>query len=176
LARVIDGTSQIASQFWTSDFNAAVRGNHARVKGAAPMIIVDASAAVAVILSEPRSQVACDAMTNEDLLHAPSLLIYEVTNALATSVHNDRIGESQSRLAAAQFAALPWSFETHSGALRIEAILDIAHRHSLTAYDASYLELAVRCSCPLLSLDAELRSAAKKEGVSVLPIRLAVQA
>ena len=140
------------------------------------MIIVDTSAAVAIILAEPRSQAACDAMTNEDLLHAPSLLIYEVTNALATSVRNDRIGESQSRLAAAQFAALPWSFETHSGALRIEAILDIAHRHSLTAYDASYLELAVRCSCPLLSLDAELRSAAKKEGVSVLPIRLAVQA
>ena len=94
------------------------------------MIIVDASAAVAVILAEPRSQAACDAMTNEDLLHAPSLLIYEVTNTLATSVRNDRIGESQIRLAAAQFAALPWSFETHSGALRIEAILDIAHRHS----------------------------------------------
>ena len=45
----------------------------------------------------------------------------------------------------------------------------LADLHRLTAYDASYLELALRRRLPLATLDAALARAATAEGVTVLP-------
>ena len=43
--------------------------------------------------------------------------------------------------------------------------LQLARRYKLSAYDASYLELALRQGIPLATLDADLLNAAKKAGV-----------
>jgi predicted nucleic acid-binding protein len=43
--------------------------------------------------------------------------------------------------------------------------LQLARRHKLSAYDASYLELALRRGLPLATLDEDLQRAAKKVGV-----------
>ncbi len=43
--------------------------------------------------------------------------------------------------------------------------LQLARRYHLSAYDASYLELALRRGLPLATLDQELLRAAKKAGV-----------
>lgn len=43
--------------------------------------------------------------------------------------------------------------------------LQLARRHKLSAYDASYLELALRRGLPLATLDEDLQKAAKKVGV-----------
>jgi predicted nucleic acid-binding protein len=43
--------------------------------------------------------------------------------------------------------------------------LQLARRHKLSAYDASYLELALRRGLPLATLDEDLQKAAKKAGV-----------
>jgi predicted nucleic acid-binding protein len=43
--------------------------------------------------------------------------------------------------------------------------LELARRHNLSAYDASYLELALRRGLPLATLDEDLRRALKKAGV-----------
>ena len=45
------------------------------------------------------------------------------------------------------------------------AIADLARRYRLSAYDASYLELALRVGLPLATLDADLAKAARKAGV-----------
>lgn len=44
----------------------------------------------------------------------------------------------------------------------------MAARHQLTAYDAAYLDVAVRLALPLATLDEDLKKAAFSEGVSVL--------
>jgi predicted nucleic acid-binding protein len=46
--------------------------------------------------------------------------------------------------------------------------LELADRHRLTVYDATYLELALRLSLPLASLDEDLRKAAQLESVPLL--------
>jgi predicted nucleic acid-binding protein len=46
--------------------------------------------------------------------------------------------------------------------------LELADRHNLTVYDATYLELAMRLSLPLATLDEDLRKAAQREGVPLL--------
>ncbi|HDK02584.1 MAG TPA: PIN domain-containing protein, partial [Gammaproteobacteria bacterium] len=43
--------------------------------------------------------------------------------------------------------------------------LQLAWRYKLSAYDASYLELALRLGMPLATLDEDLLKAAKKAGV-----------
>lgn len=43
--------------------------------------------------------------------------------------------------------------------------LQLARRYKLSAYDASYLELALRKGMPLATLDEDLHKAAKKVGV-----------
>jgi predicted nucleic acid-binding protein len=46
--------------------------------------------------------------------------------------------------------------------------LDLADRHKLTVYDATYLELALRRALPLATLDRDLRNAAQAEGIKLL--------
>lgn len=50
--------------------------------------------------------------------------------------------------------------------------LALARAHELTLYDAAYLELAMRASLSLATLDKDLRSAARKVGVTVLPEKI----
>ena len=45
----------------------------------------------------------------------------------------------------------------------------LARAGRLTLYDAAYLELAIRRDVELATLDRELRRAAKKMGVAVIP-------
>lgn len=47
-------------------------------------------------------------------------------------------------------------------------VLDLARRYKLSAYDAAYLELAMRSGLALATLDTDLTKAAKKAGVPIL--------
>lgn len=47
-----------------------------------------------------------------------------------------------------------------------KSILNVGRQHNLSAYDASYLELAVRRGLPLATPDRALRAAAERSGVS----------
>jgi predicted nucleic acid-binding protein len=49
-----------------------------------------------------------------------------------------------------------------------KAVLALSEKHSLTFYDAAYLELGRRKQLPLGTLDADLRKAAIAEGVVLL--------
>lgn len=57
--------------------------------------------------------------------------------------------------------------ETWDKAWRV--VLELAEAQKLSAYDASYLELAKRRGLPLVTFDAKLRAAAKRLHVFVLP-------
>ena len=46
----------------------------------------------------------------------------------------------------------------------LSGTLQLARRYKLSAYDASYLELALRLGMPLVTLDEDLQKAAKKAG------------
>jgi predicted nucleic acid-binding protein len=44
--------------------------------------------------------------------------------------------------------------------------LSLARGHNLTAYDAAYLELAIRRGLPMATIDRKLRTAAEPVGVA----------
>lgn len=99
----------------------------------------------------------------------PSLWHLELTNVLLQAERRGRITPADIAVRLRLLGALPieTDTETHLRATRETLILARAER--LTAYDASYLELAMRRGLPLATRDRDLRAAAKRLGVAVLP-------
>ena len=51
--------------------------------------------------------------------------------------------------------------------LTFDNIRQLARKHKLTAYDAAYLELAIRKGIPLVTLDIDLKNAAISSAVDI---------
>ena len=68
----------------------------------------------------------------------------------------------------ADLQILPISIDSETGHSAWNATLKLADRHQLTVYDATYLELALRQSLPLATVDQDLRKAGQAEGVMLL--------
>jgi hypothetical protein len=104
-------------------------------------------------------------MTSVSVL-VPSVWGLEVANVIARA--EKKFGLTKAR--SAQFLLLLKQLhiqiddKTHHYAM--SDILQLARRYHLSAYDASYLELALRESLPLATLDESLQKAAKKAGVN----------
>ncbi len=60
---------------------------------------------------------------------------------------------------------LPIRLDDEAAARAWSGILHVARSYHLSAYDAAYLELAVRLGLPLASVDDELKAAAATAGV-----------
>ena len=64
---------------------------------------------------------------------------------------------------------LPIVVDEATPSLALRTVLDLARSEGLSAYDASYLELAMRRSVPLATKDDALTQAARRVGLSLLP-------
>ncbi len=89
----------------------------------------------------------------------------EVANVLARMerkglVQNERSGTFLKMLTLADIEVDEATFE-HA----LSDTFQLALAYKLSAYDASYLELAIRLGIPLATLDENLQKAAKKAGV-----------
>ena len=62
---------------------------------------------------------------------------------------------------------LPITADSFSLDVALGSVLTVARTHQLTAYDASYLELAIREGLPLATVDGPLRTAAGRVGVPI---------
>jgi predicted nucleic acid-binding protein len=97
--------------------------------------------------------------------HVPALWWFEIRNILVVNERRGRIPEQETRTFLSKLARLP-ILEDRTPA---EAeVLALARRHSLTVYDAAYLELAIRAGRPLATLDRALIRAAQAEAVRLL--------
>jgi predicted nucleic acid-binding protein len=92
----------------------------------------------------------------------------EVSNALLIGVRRQRIKPDQPALFWDEFANLSMVTEPALTAAEAKAVLMLSEKHSLTDYDAAYLELALRKQLPLGTLDADLRRTANDEGIALL--------
>lgn len=112
----------------------------------------------------------------EKLLHrmvgetaaVPSWWFVEIANVLALAEKKKRITPVQ----VAGFITLVEGFDLEvddqAAGRALDHLLALCRAHGLTAYDAIYLDLALRQKLPLATLDEPLRKAARAAGVSVL--------
>jgi predicted nucleic acid-binding protein len=136
--------------------------------------VVDASVAIAWIhpaqataeSAEWLSHVASGAE-----LVVPSLWPLEVANALLVLERRRKLTAGHRREALRLLGTMPVALD-HDGLSRAFGDLsDLAHRESLSLYDASYLEVAIRRALPLSCKDGPLRAAATRHNVGVTPLR-----
>lgn len=99
---------------------------------------------------------------------APFLWPLEVTNVLLNAVRRKRIPPDAVNQVTQRIAALPVVIDKDGAELVWSNTLRLAERHTLTSYDACYLELAQRKALPLATLDAALRNAAMAAGVALI--------
>lgn len=93
----------------------------------------------------------------------------EICNTLVMAERRKRSTVADSSHFLDILAALPIETDEETAARASTVTLNLARTHGLTLYDSTYLELAMRNSLPLATLDKELRAAAKKTGVPCLP-------
>jgi predicted nucleic acid-binding protein len=97
----------------------------------------------------------------------PSLWPLEVANATIVGKRRKRLDEARSRRFIVLLEALPIGVDDETGRRAFGDIAHLARMHQLSAYDAAYLDLAIRRGLPLACLDGKLKAAASAAGVSL---------
>ena len=135
-----------------------------------PGLVLDASVTLAWCFADEATPAALDVLERLDAAPAtaPAVIPLEVANILALAERRRRITPARVAEFVALMAGLPIVIDDQSTARALREVLDLARAERLTAYDACYLELAMRLGIALASKDAKLRRAATGLGVPLL--------
>jgi predicted nucleic acid-binding protein len=133
-----------------------------------PAFIIDCSITMAWCFEDERTEAADDLLSRmaRETVLVPVHWHLEVANVLAQAERRDRLTEA----AAKKFIDLLKVFDVQvdDSVGLVEPLFRLCRQHSLTSYDAAYLQLALKTSLPLATLDSELRGAAAAHGVTLL--------
>lgn len=100
---------------------------------------------------------------------APAFWRYEILNALLVGEKRKRLTPELIHAFIADLNKLPVSVDDQATPeIVFNTTQALCRKCRLTAYDAAYLEIAMRGGYPLATADDELRRAARAEGVQVL--------
>ena len=89
----------------------------------------------------------------------------EVANVIAKAEIRGLLSEAQSEAFLEMLGSVDIGADAATFSRALSDTLEIARRYRLSAYDASYLELALRLGLPLATLDQDLQKATHKAGV-----------
>lgn len=135
-------------------------------------LVLDASITLTWLLSDAKPADLAYASTVLDALRKPAAMAsvpvtwgLEIANVLARAEAKGFVTEAQSEAFLEMLAAAPIRSDLDTFPKALTDTLHLARRHGLSAYDASYLELALRAGLPLATLDIDLAKAARKAGV-----------
>lgn len=116
--------------------------------------VVDASALAALVFAEPEADAIAGRLEGAKLT-APSILDYELANVCLVKIRRDPSRREALRAAyeAAHRLRIEMVAVDHGG------VLALAEETNLTAYDASYLWVALALRAELVTLDRKLAAA-----------------
>ena len=101
--------------------------------------------------------------------HVPRIWFLEITNVLLTAERRRRIKKSDSVRFFELLRSLPILEE--SGPVEWEAaerVLNVGRQYGLSAYDATYIDLAMRMGLPLATRDQHLQAACSAAEVALV--------
>ena len=138
----------------------------------APALVLDGSVALAWCFADEADSYA-DAIArrlSQLQVVVPVLWYIELANALLMGERRKRSLPADTAKWLAYLRALPVAVDDEAAAHAWSDILALARSHGLSAYDAVYLELALRRGLPLATLDRQLQKAAKVAGVPLYAV------
>jgi predicted nucleic acid-binding protein len=136
------------------------------------MKVMDASMTLAWIFprQDPAEAALAEQALNEldfEEFAVPAIWYVEVANALLRGERKGLVVVSQTTAFLAELDHADIETETDSPRLRQSVVMALVRSHGLTAYDAMYLELALRRGAPLATFDRQLAEAVRKAGGQV---------
>jgi predicted nucleic acid-binding protein len=132
--------------------------------------VIDASSVLAWCF-EDEGGAAADALIDKVAAEGaavPGMWSLEVANGLVAGERRGRIRPAESAAFVAMIEELPIVADQATGSRALHETMSLAREHRLTAYDAAYLELAMRLGAPLATGDRALAAAAAQAGVVLL--------
>lgn len=128
------------------------------------MLVVDASILLATFLPDEDDPNWESLLASHDDLIAPWLLWIEVRNIVLIAERRRRLTDTIADSITHAIDAIGINYDTTP---RSDAVLLLGRKQSLSAYDALYLELALRRGAILATQDHALQRAASSEGIAV---------
>jgi predicted nucleic acid-binding protein len=135
-----------------------------------PALVIDSSVTVAWCFKDERTS-AIDAIQDRLAIETaivPEHWCLEVANALLVGERRNRIVPTDVAQFLRELDNLLIQVDDQLRMCVFDHIIPLSRTHSLTTYDAAYLDLALRTHLPLASLDVDLRRAAATLGVQLL--------
>ncbi len=132
-------------------------------------LVLDASVVLSWCFEDETSAYADSVLDHFESGEAivPEIWPLEVGNALLVAERRGRLAKADSTRFLTLLAQLPINVE-HGPLERILGeIIALARAHSLSTYDASYLDLAMRNGLPFATQDERLRYVAEQCGVKI---------
>ncbi|UCG13478.1 MAG: type II toxin-antitoxin system VapC family toxin [Deltaproteobacteria bacterium] len=129
--------------------------------------VLDCSVAMSWCFSDEAddySDTVLDFLVDSEAL-VPSIWPLEVANVLVMAERRKRINEAQTMRLVELLESLPLVVDASTPDRAMGPILSLVREHQLSAYDAAYLELAMREGLPLATRDDKLTKAARSCGV-----------
>jgi predicted nucleic acid-binding protein len=128
-------------------------------------VVIDASAVIAVLTNEEHKPALIRLTEGAELL-SPSSLPIEIGNAFSAMFKRGRISLDDAMAAIEAYHSIPIRLTE----VDLRHALEISHRQRIYAYDAYLIDCGLQHRAPLLTLDKDLRGAAKRSGVEVLEV------
>lgn len=129
------------------------------------LVVIDASAVIAVITNEAQKPVLIRLTEGVELL-SPASLPIEIGNAFSAMFKRGRISLEQAKMAVDAYQEIAIRLT----AVDVKQALDLSHSLGIYAYDAYLIACGIQFRAPLLTLDGGLREAARRAGVDVLEV------
>ena len=142
------------------------------MRGIVNGIVIDASVALAWCFPDEASDYADAVLValEDRTVIVPAIWPVEITNALLVGERRKRIRQPEVRRFVELLKGLNILEDGQPFADTVSNILPLAREYDLSAYDAAYLDVAVRHGAPLATLDAALQKAARAAGIRVFKV------
>jgi len=128
-------------------------------------IVIDTSALIAVIVGEPERDRIIQLTTGFSLI-GPGSIPWEVGNAFSAMFKQNRLTLEEAQKGFAIFEKIPLRY------IKVDFVnaLKISKQTNLYAYDAYFIECAIRNKAPFLTLDRKLMIAAQNLKVKTMEV------
>ena len=132
--------------------------------------VLDCSVAISWCLVDENNPTANAilAMMPDAEAFVPGIWSLEIANVLLVALRRNRMTQEQSSEAITLLQSLLIQVDTATDANALGATLTLGRQEGLAAYDAAYLELALRLGLPLATIDQRLGEAATRCGVDLV--------
>ncbi len=128
-------------------------------------IVIDTSALIAVIVNEPERTNIIHISRGNTLI-GPGSIPWEIGNAFSAMFKQNRINLEQACQGIEIFESIPIRYIQPN----FVRVLSISQEENMYAYDAYFIDCALKQNSPLLSLDKKLKEIATKFNIEVLEV------